>query len=70
MNFKAGRKDGLCTYWYKNGQKSGERNYKDGKLDGSFTKWYKNGEKKSERTYKDGKRVSERIWNKDGSVKQ
>ena len=68
VTFKDGRKDGLCTYWYKSGQKSGEKNYKDGELDGSFTKWYKNGEKKSERTYKDGKRVSERIWNKDGSL--
>ena len=69
VTFKDGRKDGLCTYWYKSGKKSGERNYKDGNLDGIFTKWYKNGEKKSEGTYKDGERVSERLWNKNGSVK-
>ena len=67
---KGGKKDGLWTQWYENGQKSGERNYKDGELDGLFTKWYKNGEKKSEGTFKDGERVSERLWNKDGSVKE
>ena len=40
--------------WYKQGQKSEERNYKDGKLDGLVTGWYENGQKEFEGTYKNG----------------
>ena len=43
---------------------------KSGKIDGLQTMWYENGQKKYEGTYKNGKRVSERLWNKDGSVKE
>ena len=31
---------------------------------------YENGQKKWEGTYKDGKLISEKNWNKDGSVKE
>jgi len=67
---KDGRLDGLLTKWYKNGQKELENTLKDGKQDGLLTKWYKNGQKKSEETYKDGEMISEKEWNKDGSVKE
>jgi len=37
--------------------------------DGLSTFWYKNGQKRFETTYKDGKIISQKSWNKDGSVK-
>jgi len=51
---KEGKKDGLWTDWYENGQKEKEGTYKDGKPDGLWTMWYENGQKKSEGTYEDG----------------
>jgi hypothetical protein len=32
--------------------------------------WWNNGQKRGELNYKDGERVSEKLWNKDGSVKE
>jgi antitoxin component YwqK of YwqJK toxin-antitoxin module len=62
-----GKKDGLWTYWYKNGQKELEINYKDGKEDGLETQWYENGQKRLEGTHKDGKKDGiSRAWNKNG----
>ena len=40
---KDGKKDGLFTSWYENGQKRSEANFKDGELDGLATGWYENG---------------------------
>jgi antitoxin component YwqK of YwqJK toxin-antitoxin module len=51
--YKNGKKDGLHTGWYENGQKEYEWNYKDGEQDGLHTYWYENGQKSWERTYKD-----------------
>ena len=50
-----GKRDGLSTHWYENGQKSIERTFKDGKMDGLWTRWYENGQNKTETTFKDGK---------------
>ena len=50
-----GKKEGLWTDWYKNGQKRYEGNYKGGKLI-DLIEWYKNGQKKVEGTWKDGRR--------------
>ena len=52
---KNGKKDGLWTSWYENGQKESEETFKDGKRDGLGTWWYENGQKKDEFTWKDGK---------------
>ena len=52
------------------GQKITERNYRDGKEDGLYTRWYDSGQKSSETTFKDGIGISEKQWNKDGSVKE
>ena len=49
-----GKKDGLDTDWYENGQKKSEITYNDGKVDGLWTEWYENGNKKVEGNWKDG----------------
>jgi len=67
---KNGKKDGLWTSWYENGQKESEETFKDGKRDGLWTWWYENGQKKEEVTFKDGEMISGKKWNKDGSVKK
>ena len=67
---KNGKKDGLWTSWYENGQKESEETFKDGKRDGLGTWWYENGQKFSEGTYKDGKLIFIKRWNEDGSVKE
>ena len=56
---KDGKRDGLSTHWYENGQKSGEENFKDGKLM-SAVHWKPNGEKCSMTNLKDGNGVS--VW--------
>ena len=63
-------RDGLYTNWYENGQKESEGTYKNGKLDGLNTMWYENGQKWYEGTFKDGKKISEKQWNEDGSIKE
>ena len=65
-----GKKEGLWTDWYKNGQKKVEGTWKDGKREGVYTTYYKNGQKMDEETFKDGHLISEKKWNKDGSVKE
>ena len=67
---KEGKKDGLSTAWYENGQtpytgwskemyEDGQIKslvqFKDGKKDGLSTAWYENGQKKREINWKDGK---------------
>ena len=55
--YKNGKKDGLWTWWYENGQKRRERTFKDGQENGLHRWWYENGQKSKEGTYKDGKQV-------------
>ena len=68
--YRNGIKNGKWTWWTENGQKEVERTYKNGESDGLQIWWHKNGQKSSERTYKDGELISEKDWNKDGSVKE
>ena len=49
--FKDGKRDGLITTWYADGQKKWEEN----KRDGLATEWYENGQKKMEINFKDDK---------------
>ena len=58
--YKDGLKDGLWTYWYKNGVKKREGTFKDGLKDGLWTYRYKNGYKRCDGTFKDGK--EDGIW--------
>ena len=55
-SYKDGKKDGLVTWWYENGQMEQEVTYKDGVKDGLWTSWFENGQKDYESTYKDGER--------------
>jgi len=55
--FKDGKRDGLITHWYKNGQKKSEANRKDGELM-SDVAWKPNGEKCPVTNVKDGNGVS------------
>ena len=55
--YKNGKKDGLWTWWYENGEKKNEGTFKDGKENGLHRWWYENGQKSKEGTYKDGKQV-------------
>ena len=68
--YKDGKLEGLWTQWYENGQKMGVGTFKDGKPDGLWTEWYQNGKKKTNITWKGWKMISEKNWNKDGSVKE
>ena len=52
-SYKVGKKEGLWTYYYKNGTRE-ETTYKDGEYDGLRTSWYEDGKKIYEGTYKDG----------------
>ena len=52
---KHGKRVGLYTSWYENGQKRFELTYKDGIHNGLLTWWYDNGQKESEGIYKDNK---------------
>ena len=53
---KDGKREGLWTSFYENGQLWWKGPYKDGKLNGPYVWYYDNGQLSSEGTYKDGKR--------------
>ena len=55
-----GRKEGLWTFWYKNGRKKEEGTFKEGKEVGVWKRWHDNGKMKSKRTIKYGK--GEGLW--------
>ena len=50
-----GKREGVDTHWFDNGQKSSEWTYKDDHAEGVWTEWYKNGQKRREGTLKDHK---------------
>ena len=51
---KNGKKEGLWTWWFENGEKKNEGSFKDGLENGLHKWWYENGQKGIEGTYKDG----------------
>jgi len=57
--FKDGKRDGLFTGWYENGQKQLEANYKDGKIISAVV-WKPNGEKCPVTNIKDGNGI--KVW--------
>ena len=48
INYKDGKKHGLCKFWYDNGQLKSEINFKEDKPDGLYKDYYTNGQLKSE----------------------
>ena len=63
-------KNGLCVYWFSNGQKKEEVNFKEGKKNGLLSGWYQNGNKRCEINYinddKDGLSI---YWYQNGNKK-
>jgi antitoxin component YwqK of YwqJK toxin-antitoxin module len=55
-------RDGVRSWWYKNGQKKQEEHYKNGKIDGIYTFWDENGRIKSKVNFKSGKKNGKAIW--------
>ena len=55
LQFKGGKREGLQTRWYENGQMRAEANLIDGKKEGLETRWYENGQKESEGNWKNDK---------------
>jgi len=51
---KNGEREGLWTFYHRNGQISAEENYKDGKMHGEAKYYFKNGKISSEMTYAEG----------------
>ena len=64
---KDGKKDGLFTRRFEDGQKEEEGTYKDGDRDGLYTYWYVNGPKQSEYIYMDGNLLTQECWDEDGN---
>ena len=72
--YKDGKKEGLKTVWYDNGQKWFANNYKDDRLNfkndirnGSSIAWFANGKKLAEQNFKNGKLVGpQKYWNNKG----
>ena len=50
-----GKKHGLFSIWYPNGNLSYELNYKDGKLHGLYRYWHPNGKLCHEENFRNGK---------------
>ncbi len=66
-NYVDGKKNGLTTFWYANGQKQEVINYVDGKKNGLLTGWFKNGQKMNETNYVDDNQDGSHIrWLENG----
>ncbi len=55
LNYKAGKLDGLQTYYYSTGGKYEEVYYVNGTRDGEYKEYYKNGNLKTEASFKNDK---------------
>ena len=67
---KNGKKEGLWTEWYDNGQKRAESTYKGGRDNGLATSWHENGQKRAEITYKNGEQDGlQTFWYENGQKK-
>ena len=64
--YKDGKRDGLWTGWYSNGQKEYEFTYKDDKRDGLSIHWYRTGQRREDRTHKDDKLMTAVAWKPNG----
>ena len=58
----ANQRDGLWTWWHKNGQKQMEGRYEADLPTGKFTWWYPNGQKELQGDYVNGKQQGKFTW--------
>jgi len=57
-----GKKDGLWTYWYENGEKIFEGTYINGKENGLWHWWYNNGKKRLQGSFSNGEKTGEWLF--------
>jgi antitoxin component YwqK of YwqJK toxin-antitoxin module len=69
-NYKDGKLDGNCNYYYKDGQLAKEENYTNGVLDGSYKYYYyRIGKLRFIKNYKEGKQDGQyKRWYEDGRL--
>ena len=68
---KNGKKEGLWTWWFENGEKKNEGSFKDGLEFGLWTYFYENSQKQIEGIYTDWEKVGKwTYYNEDGSIKE
>lgn len=69
--YKDGILNGVCKYWYPNGQLESVEPYEKGQLNGNVMRYFENGQKKALIPMKDGLRsggAGELFWNKNGKL--
>jgi antitoxin component YwqK of YwqJK toxin-antitoxin module len=64
--YRDGKKQGMETWWYDNGEKKFEGSYMGGKPNGRFTRFYRNGKKSYERIFRDQELVAAIAWEPNG----
>lgn len=70
-HYKYGMLDGMCEFWYPNGQLESVEPYKNGQINGSVIRYYRNGQMKSRIPMKNGMRsgdAGELFWDKNGKL--
>jgi len=66
-NYVNGKKEGMQSEWYDNGQLRVERNYVNGKCEGALTAWYDNGQLWLEENLTNNKLEGmQRVWSYNG----
>lgn len=71
--YKNGRLDGRCYYYYLNGKIESIEPYEKGILNGVVTRYYENGQIKARVHFVDGFRggsKGEMFWNEDGTLQK
>ena len=68
MNFKEGKKDGLSKGYDMDGNLIYEETFKDGKSEGFLKNYYKTGQLRLDTNTKGNKRISQRIYSKEGDL--
>jgi antitoxin component YwqK of YwqJK toxin-antitoxin module len=67
--YKNGRRSGLWSSWYTNGELQSELNYSDGLENGEYKVFYQNGNLKIKGFYKNGKESTEWLFfDSDGKI--
>jgi antitoxin component YwqK of YwqJK toxin-antitoxin module len=70
-NFSRFKKEGIETFWYKNGQKKQEVNYSGDLKNGIEIQWLENGNKKSHGAWEQDKKTGQwTYWHENGKIKE
>lgn len=68
--YRNGLRNGLCRYWYPNGQLQEQHHVRNGIDDGTYEEWYESGKRKSKGTLYDGRFIGEfRAWYPNGRLR-